>query len=53
MELIEGDAVTLRPVTPDDMDMFGGWVNDPDASPFWYGKDRPLTRRNLHGDWRL
>ena len=49
--MIEGDAVTLRPMTPDVVDMFLDWVNDLAASPFWYGKDRPVTGEDLLGDW--
>ncbi|MBU4175881.1 MAG: GNAT family N-acetyltransferase [Actinobacteria bacterium] len=49
--MIEGDTVILRPMTPGDVDMFLDWVNDLAASPFWYGKDRPLTREELLGDW--
>lgn len=50
--MIDGDTVSLRPMTPDDLDLFVRWVNDPAASsPFWYGKDRPVTREDLLGDW--
>ena len=49
--MIEGDAVTLRPMTPADIDIFLRWVNDPSASPFWYGRTRPVTREDLPGDW--
>jgi hypothetical protein len=48
--LIESNGVTLRPMTTGDIAQVLYRVNDPSASPFWYGKDRPVTAEGLPGD---
>jgi RimJ/RimL family protein N-acetyltransferase len=50
-EPFEAGAVRLRPMTPDDIGLFLEWVNDPEASGFWYGSTRRITADELLRDW--
>lgn len=36
-EQIRGERTTLRPVSPTDLDLLHGWLNDPDVYRYWGG----------------
>ena len=44
-DVIRGRRTTLRPVTPDDLDLLVGWFSDPGVYAFWGGA--PLDRERV------
>lgn len=50
--VIQGDLITLRSASTDDIDDILRWVNNPAASPYWYGKERSITGEEFSKDWK-
>ena len=54
-DLIKGEIVSLRPLTPDDKETFYLWATASDATPFWYGElynDPIPDREKIFEDWK-
>lgn len=43
--MIRGERTLLRPATDDDLDLFVGWLADPEVYRWWEG--RPLSREEV------
>ena len=37
-DILQGQLISLRPLRPDERDIFFQWATDSDATPFWYGE---------------
>ncbi len=52
--ILKGERILLRPLDPEERDLFAQWALDSDATPFLYGEqtgDRIPTREELFEDY--
>ena len=53
--IIQGDKITLRPMTVEEIPQFFEWATQSDATPYWYGElqgDQVPTFKEFCKDWK-
>lgn len=54
--ILKGNAVTLRPMTVEEIPLFFQWATQSDATPYWYGElqgDKIPSYEEFLKDWKI